>query len=283
MSGNRGRVSPTSSPVHRDPAILVGTSGWSYDHWRGGFYPRGLASRGWLEHYASRLPTVELNATFYRLPSAHAVAHWREVAPPGFTFAVKMSRLVTHARRLRGVEGLVRSLAERLSPLGPALGACLVQLPPEFPVDAPLLDAFLKDLEAALAAQGRGASSGRVEIAVEFRDERWFVEDVYSVLRARRAAFCISDLAGREWPHVLTAPLVYVRLHGPSRAYSGSYSDEVLQRWAQACREWRRDGHTVRLYFDNDEAGYAAANAQHLLSLIETGDLSAGSGALQGG
>jgi uncharacterized protein YecE (DUF72 family) len=225
------------------------------------------------------LPTVELNATFYRLPSAQAVARWRQVAPPAFTFAVKMSRLVTHARRLRGVEELVGSFVERLAVLGPALGPCLVQLPPSFSPDAPLLDSFLERLGGALAAAERGVTRAKIEVAVEFRDDRWFTEEVYGVLRARGASFCISDLGGREWPHVATAPLIYVRLHGPSRAYAGSYSDEALERWARTCRRWRHDGHAVRVYFDNDEAGYAAANAQHLMSLIATGDLATDSGA----
>ena len=266
-------MTPTATETNGDPAILVGTSGWSYAHWRGAFYPRGLGSGAWLEHYAARLQTVELNATFYRLPSTQAVARWRQVAPPGFTFAVKMSRLVTHARRLLRVEDLVAAFVERVSPLGHALGPCVVQLPPSFAPDAALLDAFLKNLERALAACEHGARRAPAEVAVEFRDNRWFTEEVYGVLRERHASFCISDLAGREWPHVVTAPLVYVRLHGPSRAYAGSYSDEALERWGSLCRGWRQSGHTVRVYFDNDEAGYAAANAQHLLSLIATGDL----------
>ena len=267
---------PTAAGTTAAPAVLVGTSGWSYAHWRGRFYPRGLPSGDWLRYYATRLPTVELNATFYRLPSPRAVARWRESAPPAFSFAVKMSRLVTHARRLSGVEEPVASFVERLSALGPALGPSLVQLPPAFPPDVARLDSFLEDLLAGLAANRSPEQDTRADVAVEFRDDRWFRHETYAALRARGAAFCISDLGGREWPHVVTAPLVYVRLHGPDRPYAGSYSDEALERWAEICRDWRREGHEVRVYFDNDEAGYAAANAEHLLSLIATDDLTAG-------
>jgi uncharacterized protein YecE (DUF72 family) len=243
------------------PSIRVGTSGWSYAHWRGRFYPPGLPSSAWLSYYTTQFGTVELNGSFYRLPSPAAVAHWREVAPRGFDFAVKMSRFITHVRRLKEVHEQTLLFAERLSGLGPALGPFLVQLPPAFPADAARLNAFLDDLLAIHNAP----------VAVEFRDESWFVEDVLEVLRAHGAAFCISDLAGREWPHVVTAPLVYLRLHGPRRAYAGSYSDDALRRWARLCHAWQAEGRAVRVYFDNDEAAHAAADARRLLSFLGAG------------
>jgi len=246
--------------------IDVGTCGWAYAHWRGPFYPHGLPTSEWLGFYAQRFASVEIDSTFYRLPSEEAIQRWLALAPEGFNYAVKMNRRVTHLRRLRGAEEATRSFVARVAPLDRALGAYLVQLPPGLTRDVPLLDGFLASLQAAQAAAPGPAAAAPV--AVEFRHPSWFDDDVYGVLRDHHAAFCISDLGGRLWPLVATARLVYVRLHGPERRYAGSYGDEALAVWAERCRAWAAAGRHVRVYFDNDELGYATADALRLGRLL---------------
>jgi uncharacterized protein YecE (DUF72 family) len=235
---------------------LVGTSGWSYQHWRGTFYPPDVKPADFLRFYAGRFATVEINNSFYRLPPETSVERWRDVAPPGFTYAVKATRFITHYRRLVEAEGPLRQFLECTSGLGEALGPLLFQLPPSLPADVERLEAFLDLLP------------GGVRAAFEFRQASWFDAGVYGVLQRHGASFCISDLHGRPTPEVVTAPLVYVRLHGPGR-YTGSYDDAGLGVWAEKCAAWARDGHEVRVYFDNDQHGYAAHDATRLKALLE--------------
>jgi uncharacterized protein YecE (DUF72 family) len=235
--------------------ILVGTSGWSYPHWRGPFYPPEMRSGDFLTYYAERFATVEINNSFYRLPPETSVQRWRDLAPPGFTYAVKATRFITHYRRLKDAGESLAQFIDRMSGLDEALGPLLFQLPPSFPLRLERLEAFLESLPA------------RVQVAFEFRESSWFEPAVYAVLERRGAAFCISDLHGRATPEVVTAPLVYVRLHGPGR-YSGSYDDASLETWAGKCAAWACDAHQVRVYFDNDQRGYAAQDATRLKTLL---------------
>ena len=235
--------------------VLVGTSGWSYPHWRGPFYPPEVRPDGFLAYYAGRFDTVEVNSSFYRLPAETTVRRWRDLAPPGFTYAVKATRFITHYRRLKDAQEPLAQFLERVSVLDVALGPLLFQLPPSFPLRLERLEAFLALLPA------------RPPVAFEFRQATWFVPGVYDALARRGAAFCISDLHGRATPEIVTAPLVYVRLHGPGR-YSGSYDDASLAAWAEKCAAWARDGRQVRVYFDNDQRGYAARDAGRLRELL---------------
>lgn len=235
--------------------VLVGTSGWSYPHWRGPFYPAELRPAGFLAYYAQRFATVEINSSFYRLPPEASVKRWRDLAPPDFTYAVKATRSITHYRRLRDADEALAQFLDRVSGLGEALGPLLFQLPPTFPLRRERLEAFLELLPSGSAA------------AFEFREPTWFVPAVYGALERHGSAFCISDLHGRPTPEVVTAPLVYVRLHGPGR-YSGSYDRESLAAWAGKCAAWAREGHEVRVYFDNDQRGYAAHDAARLKGLL---------------
>jgi uncharacterized protein YecE (DUF72 family) len=236
-------------------AVLVGTSGWSYPHWRGPFYPPEVRPEDFFSYYSQRFATVEINNSFYRLPSEAAVRRWRDLAPAGFSYAVKATRFITHYRRLEGAEEALAQFVERVSGLGEALGPLLFQLPPSFPLRLERLKAFLELLPRGLPA------------AFEFRESTWFDASVYAALERREATFCISDLHGRPTPEVLTAPLVYVRLHGPG-LYSGSYDDASLVRWAEKCTAWMREGREVRVYFDNDQRGYAANDASRLKALL---------------
>ena len=196
--------------------LRVGCSGYAYDDWRGRFYPAELARRGWFDSYAERFDTVELNTTFYRLPTAATVEDWRVRAPAGFCYALKLSRYGTHLRHLREPERWVPTFVERAERLGPSLGPILVQLPPRWRADPDRLDAFLR------------VAPSRLRWAVELRDPTWLCEDVYAVLRAHRAALCVHDLL-LDHPKMLTAEWLYLRLHGPDATghrYARRYGPE---------------------------------------------------------
>jgi len=234
----------------------IGTSGWHYPHWRGRYYPQALPASDWLAHYAHEFDTVEINASFYRTPSTSAVRRWVENTPPGFVFALKASRYITHLRKLRAPRTSCRALFRVARALGRKCGPILFQLPPHWRCNPERLAAFLRALPRGF------------DYAFEFRDPSWHRPDVYALLRRHRAAFCIYQLAGFESPHVITANFAYVRLHGPaSSAYSGSYSDAELAAWAREIRGWKRL-RRVYVYFDNDEAAYAVDNAPILKSML---------------
>ena len=229
--------------------VRIGCSGWNYQHWRNGvFYPPRLLPRRWLEFYAQHFDTVEVNSTFYRLPRATAVANWVRESPPNFLFAVKMSRYATHIKRLRELPPSIGLFYERIRPLAesPKLGPVLWQLPPGFRRDDERLARALEQLPP-----GRHS--------FEFRDESWFVDDVYELLRDRNVALVIGDTPRREYPHVLTADWTFLRFHHGKRGRNGNYSERELEEWAQRIEAWAAE-REVFAYFNNDWNGYAVRN-----------------------
>jgi uncharacterized protein YecE (DUF72 family) len=234
--------------------IRIGTSGYQYRHWRGVLYPAGLAQARWLERYATVFDTVELNATFYRLPTPEAAERWRDVAPSGFVFAVKGSRYLTHMKRLLDAGAGLRRFYRPVSRLGPKLGPVLWQLPPGLRPDAPRLDRFLAHLPA-----GRHA--------VEFRDPAWYAQEICDVLDARGAAFCEHDLVPRAPPR-LTGRFRYVRFHGRTGKYAGRYGAGALREFAESYLASAADGVPVFVYFNNDQGGHAVRDALDLLALV---------------
>ncbi|TDT41444.1 uncharacterized protein YecE (DUF72 family) [Halospina denitrificans] len=242
--------------INQEAAIHIGTSGWRYGHWQGPFYPQGCHEEDWLRYYATRLGTVEINNTFYQLPSAAALVQWRKAVPEGFRFAVKASRYITHMKKLKDPEEGVPNFLNRIRYLEDRLGPVLFQLPPRWRVNPGRLEAFLKSLDPEL------------HYAFEFRDPSWHTASVYDLLHQYRAAFCIYDLAGQRAPEVVTTDFVYVRLHGPDDAYEGCYGRQVLDEWKQRLVGWADEGKSVYVYFDNDAHGYAASNAEQLQALI---------------
>ncbi|HET7567368.1 MAG TPA: DUF72 domain-containing protein [Gaiellaceae bacterium] len=246
--------------VARARAVHVGLSGWNYAHWRDGvFYPPRLPARDWLPFYAERFRTVEVNATFYRLPRVDAVARWVEQTPPGFLFAVKASRYLTHVKRLRDLGPGLERFLERIEPLlrSPKLGPLLWQLPPTFRRDD-------ERLARALARFPPG-----LRHCVEFREPSWFVEDTYALLREHGVALVIGDRpqVNRFQTHELTAEWTFVRFHAGSRGRRGNYSDSELREWAVRLREWSAT-HEVFAYFNNDWEGFAPRNAATLERLL---------------
>jgi uncharacterized protein YecE (DUF72 family) len=231
-------------------AIRVGCSGWNYADWRGVLYPRGCPQRRWLERYAEVFDTVELNTTFYRLPRIDAVRGWVERAPPGFTFAVKSSRYLTHIKRLTDMDRGVGRLLERLAPLtaSPRMGPMLWQLPANFHRDDERLAFALERLPP-----GRHA--------FEFRHESWFADDVLAQLRAHGVALVIGDHPERPWQtHDLSADFTYVRLHYGHRGRRGNYSATELDAWARELKRLARRAE-VFVYLNNDWEGFAVRNA----------------------
>jgi uncharacterized protein YecE (DUF72 family) len=242
--------------MHQQGLIHIGTSGWHYDHWRGPFYPEDLAPASFLDFYRQRFHTVEINNSFYRLPTARALTAWRQAVPAGFIFAVKGSRYITHMKKLLDPEASLAPLLERLPLLEDRLGPILFQLPPRWHFHAHRLRGFL----AALPRDYR--------FALEFRDPSWLNQEACELLRAHGAAFCIYDFAGRLSPREVTADFVYIRLHGPGGAYQGRYPRDTLAAWAQDISRWAGQGKSVFCYFDNDEAGYAIQNALELQDML---------------
>jgi uncharacterized protein YecE (DUF72 family) len=237
----------------------IGTSGWNYYHWRERFYPKGLPQREWFRYYAGRFATVEINATFYREPKDSAWDAWRNAAPPGFRFAVKAHRYLTHRAQLRAPEDALERVLSGARRLGPHLGPVLYQLPPSFKRG----DDEVERLERFLALL-----PGDVRHAVEFRDASWHGEETYELLRRYGVAYCWLDRGGEGPPLWPTARFGYMRFHGSSARYAGNYTDEMLSGWAQRLREASAGLEEVWVYFNNDWQAFAVANALKLAELL---------------
>jgi uncharacterized protein YecE (DUF72 family) len=232
--------------------VRIGTSGWHYKHWRGPFYPEALSAKEMLAWYMARFDTVELNNSFYHLPTAQTFAAWRETTPATFRFAVKGSRYITHRKKLHDPKAALERFLSPVNVLGPKLGPILFQLPPRWSCNVDRLAAFLDLLPK------------RHRYTFEFRDPSWHVPAVYRALQEHGAAFCVYELDGFLSPIEVTADFVYVRLHGPGRKYQGDYSPAALQHWAERIADWHRTLRAVYVYFDNDQEGFAAKNAAEL-------------------
>jgi uncharacterized protein YecE (DUF72 family) len=237
---------------------LIGCSGWNYADWRGRFYPaRGCPTSRWLEFYAREFPTVEINSTFYRLASRDAVARWVKQTPDDFIFAPKISRYITHMKRLTDMEQSVGRFYERIEPLveSPKLGPVLWQLPENFHRNDERLGHALENLPP-----GRHA--------FEFRHASWFHETIYSMLRAHAVALVIGDAPNRPFQtHEITTDFTFIRFHYGRRGRNGNYSKTELEEWAERIRGWRREV-DVFAYFNNDWKAYAVRNAKTLMKLV---------------
>jgi uncharacterized protein YecE (DUF72 family) len=239
--------------------IRIGTSGWHYDHWVGPFYPEQLPRDERLGFYGNRLGSVEINNTYYGMPSDQTLRDWAQTVPDGFLFAVKAHGYITHRKKLKDPGDTLPSFLKAIRQLGDALGPVLYQLPPRWRANPQRLDTFLETIP------GDAPRS-----AFEFRDRSWMVDEVRDVLERHDAAFCIYERAGYESPRWVTSDsLVYIRLHGPGDAYEGSYDRATLSGWKRRIEEWSAKGLDVFVFFDNDQDGYAADNAETLSSLLD--------------
>lgn len=232
--------------------IRIGTSGWSYEHWKGIFYPHRLGADAMLAHYAEHFDTVELNSTFYRLPAESTLRRWAETVPTDFRFAVKASRYITHIKKLKDPQDSVSLFLERVRVLGDHLGPILFQLPPRFHYNGERLRALLDVLPHDL------------EYTFEFRDPSWFNDESCALLVEHGAALCFYDLAGQGAPETLTGGFVYVRLHGPEEAYAGHYDEAALDHWTDSLTARADEGRPCWCFFDNDAEAWAPRDARSL-------------------
>lgn len=231
----------------------IGTSGYHYNHWRGVFYPEELPKNRWFSYYARHFDTVEINNTFYHLPTAAAFDSWKAQAPAGFCYTVKFNRYGSHFMRLKEPRATLKNFLAVTKRLQQTLGPVLVQLPPRWSVNAERLDQFL------------ASAPSRLRFAVEFRDERWLCPEVFKILEHHQAALCIHDMI-KNHPRLVTAEWSYLRYHGDH--YSGSYSERQLSAEAEWITGQLSAGIDVYAYFNNDAQGYAVKNAATLKILL---------------
>jgi uncharacterized protein YecE (DUF72 family) len=239
--------------------LWIGTSGWTYDGWRGPFYPEEVAKKDWLAWYATQFGTTEINGSFYRTPSLEAVKAWRQQTPADFVFAWKASKFITHWKRLtEKCENSLELMESRLKVLGPKLGPVLFQLPAHFKANRERLASFLKML------------SKRRIYAFEFRDASWYEPAILDLLKEHNIALCLSDHRDAPAPWETTASHVYIRGHGPTGEYKDRYPKKTLDAWAASIARWRRKRLDVYCYFDNDQKSAAPKDAARLMELAAT-------------
>lgn len=244
----------TPDTKHR---FYVGTSGWQYGHWKGIFYPENLKTKDWLQFYTQHLDTLELNVTFYRQVRQSTFQKWYDGTPPGFLFSVKMSRFITHLKRLKVEAESMNRFLEDVRVLKEKLGVILIQLPPSFKFDRPLMADFFTLLDPTC------------KYTVEARNESFINDDFFSMLHEQNISWCIAESAGRyPYREAVTASFVYVRLHGRTDLYASNYSDDELKVMADKVRGWGRDTY---VYFDNDFGGFAVRNGMTLKHQLAQG------------
>lgn len=237
--------------------IHIGTSGWSYKHWKGILYPPKATSVEQLDFYTHRFHTVEVNNTFYRWPADKTFDAWRKRVPDGFLMSVKAASGLTHFRRLSEPEDWIQRMAIAVQHLRQKFGVLLVQLPPRFGYSHARLERFLSLVPKWM------------RVACEFRHESWHREGVFDLLARHGAAYCITSGPGHATIVRVTAPYVYVRFHSPTEPTEqpGSYSDEELRPWAEQFLAWDQAGKEVFAYFNNDVHGHAVRNAETLIAM----------------
>ena len=241
---------------HEAAAVHVGCSGWVYRHWKGQFYPDGLPQKRWFEHYSAEFDTVEINASFYRLPRPETFDGWRAKAPPGFRYAVKVNRFITHMKKLLDCDDAVDEFISLARRLGPTLGPLLYQLPPSLKRDDDRLGQFLSRLPAD------------IEHVVEFRSADWYAEEVLHLLDQHNVGFVVHDLIGLASPRWGSGRTAYVRFHGTGGKYRGRYTADQIDDWADWLRGQRAAGRSAWAYFNNDIGGDAIKDTRALRDAI---------------
>ncbi|MDX1810706.1 MAG: DUF72 domain-containing protein [Gammaproteobacteria bacterium] len=239
--------------------IFIGTSGWSYQHWKDSFYPH-IAQKDWLGFYAEQFNSVEINGSFYRLQSPETYQHWYQATPADFRFSLKANRYLTHRKRLLEPEKSVALEKEHAQHLQNKLAVVLWQLPANFKKNIPRLKQFLLAL----------ANWPEVRHTIEFRHTSWFDDETIHLLKQHRIAICQSDAA--DWPlwNAVSGNVVYLRLHGHTQTYVSSYAKTSLVHWAKKIIDWQQQEKSIYVYFDNDAFGHAPQNAKALVHLLKT-------------
>jgi len=240
------------------PKYYIGCSGWHYEHWRGPYYPEDLPKPKWLRFCAQQFTTVELNNSFYHLPSEKAFANWRESTPDNFVFAVKVSRFITHIKRLKNLGSAVETFLSRAHLLENKLGPLLYQLPPNMKRNDEVLENFLSSLPQ------------QYQHVLEFRHASWIDDSVFQILQQYNAGLCVFDMPGFTCPLAATSDFAYIRFHGSQSLYSSCYSDEELSQWAKKITRLGKGLKAVYMYFNNDAEAFAVKNAITLGNLLNS-------------
>ncbi|HEY1464407.1 MAG TPA: DUF72 domain-containing protein [Terriglobales bacterium] len=236
--------------------LHLGTSGWHYKQWINDFYPPKFKASEMLHWYAQHFATVEINNSFYRLPSKEDFQRWAQTVTSDFCFSVKASQYITHRKRLHDAQGAMEHFLDNAQSLGKKLGPILFQFPPNWHLNVERLETFLSKLP------------GQHRYVVEFRDLSWYVPKVYTVLKQYRVALCLHDWRALQWPVAFTTDFTYVRFHGPLGTYSDGYSNASLRKWARNVNQWRANLKNIFLYFNNDLQGHAIRDANTLRRLM---------------
>ncbi len=232
----------------------IGTSGWNYPHWKGIFYPDNIPRAKWLEYYSERFDTVELNATFYRLPKEQTFKNWNKRTPEGFLYSVKISKFITHTKRLKDCADALLKFYSAIEHLKEKLGPILIQLPPGLKYERSMFESFCYLLNSSY------------KHTLEVRNKSWLCDEAFQIMKEHGIAFCISDTAGRYPYHEeITADFVYIRLHGSKKLYASEYTESEINQWATKIRKWNKPTY---VYFDNDFNGYAVKNAHQLIQCL---------------
>ena len=248
---------PPNSKGRNLGKIYIGTSGFTYKSWNAAFYPKDLVKRLQLEFYASQFPTVEINATFYRLPSEKMVRGWADRVPREFKYALKGSRFITHMKKLANLGDGLDNYFQRIRPMKSSIGVILWQLPPMLQKDLPRLEAFLSDVRPY-----------GYRHAVEFRHQSWYENnEAFDLLRRHKASHVSLSTLNMPMNLTVTSDLVYIRFHGLKGGFAHDYTREELAPWARFCSEQSREGRTVYAYFNNDVNVRAPENARMLMEM----------------
>lgn len=244
--------------MNRQGEVRVGCSGWQYKDWRNRFYPAGLPQKAWLEYYAGTFDTVEVNNSFYRLPTETTFSTWKSRSPDPFLFAVKASRYLTHIKRLKEPVEPLKLFWGRAERLGSKLGPVLYQLPTRWQRNEPRFFEFVDALP-------RGPLQ-----TVEFREPSWYTDAVFKALEEKGVALCLHDMPGSAPPREVIGPFVYVRFHGAEAQYRGGYPEKTLRGWAEWLAAQAVSGKSFYAYFNNDVGGHAIHDAQALRGHLES-------------
>jgi len=241
-------------------SIHIGTSGWNYKHWKNTWYPKEVKPSNFLEYYIKHFQTVEVNNTFYNLPAKRVIKTWKKKVSKDFIFSVKASRYITHMKKLKEPKESLKRFFSRINILKNNLGPILFQLPPHWHKNIERLNNFIN-----LLPKGK-------QIAIEFRDQSWWDDDVYNLLKKNNIAFCLYQLAGTKSPRKITADFAYIRLHGPSdKPYQDHYHGNSLRAWVDYFKkiQKKKGVKEIYCYFDNDKEAQAPKDAQRLMNLLD--------------
>lgn len=238
--------------------VFIGTSGYSYYHWKGIFYPEDLPSYKWLEYYIKHFKTTELNVTFYRLPQKSVFKNWYKRTPKNFLFVCKGSRFISHVKKLKGIKEAVKLFFDNVLLLKEKLGLVLWQLPPSWKLNISRLEDFLNII-----------SKYKIRQAFEFRNATWFCSKVFKILKKYKVGLVIADSPRYPLVEKITSDFVYLRFHGGQVLYGSEYSLKELKAWARKIKKWQKKGLDVFVYFNNDAYGFAVKNAKQLIKLTQ--------------